>query len=258
MSHASKMIQCHRTILRRTAWLLLGAVLIPSIGCTPFATMCSNDWHNAKWLDSGSDQPVSHMLTYWDKRIRIVRDTVNQGREVPGLAGRLLLFNEDSKQAVDANGTVVIQMHDMTNPTEGKRPEVLVQWTFDAKSLKLLKSKNSLSDGYTLFLPWETYSKNIRQVQLHVCYTPKDGTPRYADPVNVTLEVDDESQTKLTQQHVVPALQQRTTTTTPLQPQRQEQIVPVSSQQPPQIPAANNNRLNDVYTPAPMGGVPNN
>ncbi|MBI1832828.1 MAG: hypothetical protein HYR84_15415 [Planctomycetes bacterium] len=174
------------SIIRRTRWLILLAVLGPLAGCTTFQSLTTSKWFDGNWIDGGGEQAVTDGMTLWDNRVRITQDSVNAGRPLPGLVGRLYLFGNDRN--VDAHGYVVVTMHDATKPGS----EELVKWRFDPKSLKLLKRKDHLGDGYTLFLPWEGYRPEIRQVKLQACYLPEKGAPRYLDPSRVTLQSEDE------------------------------------------------------------------
>ena len=83
--------------------------------------------------------PVHHVLTYWDNRVHLTPNTVTQGTTLTGLAGRVWLFNDTTRQTVDANGTMVVELYDMTQVAPGGQPIKLADWTFDAATLKQLK-----------------------------------------------------------------------------------------------------------------------
>ena len=181
MSHVALIL--HKHAIR----LLLGAVLFgPLMGCSSLQTLNTSQWFDPGWIDGRTEQPVNHLLTMWDNRVRITEDTVNGGAPLHGMAGRLFLFNEDT--SVEAQGRVVVQMLDLTHPVPGQQPNKLGEWSIPAENLKQLKRKDPIGEGYTLFLPWDTYDARVRQVQLQVCYIPEKGTPRYSSPTKVTLQ----------------------------------------------------------------------
>ena len=168
-------------------WLMLGTVLLgPLTGCSSLQSLSTSQWFDAGWIDGHSEQPVNHLLTMWDNRVRITEDSANGGAPLHGMAGRLFLFNEDT--SVEAHGRVVVQMLDLTNPVAGQQPNKLGEWSIPAENLKQLKRKDPIGEGYTLFLPWDTYDARVRQVQLQVCYLPEKGAPRYSSPTKVTLQ----------------------------------------------------------------------
>ncbi|MBM3997126.1 MAG: hypothetical protein FJ303_23695 [Planctomycetes bacterium] len=200
------------SIIRRAYWLAVVVAILPSIGCTTFQTLTTNKWLDGSWVDGGADHAVNDVMTLWDNRVRITQDSVNSGRPLPGLVGRIYLFSNDRN--VDAAGFLVVTMHDASKPNGEK----LAEWRFDPKSLKLLKRKDHLGDGYTLFLPWEDYRPEMRQVKLQACYVPQKGAPRYTDPSRVTLQTEEEAiPPMITHGQIVPGAQRPTGTPVTLQ-----------------------------------------
>jgi len=237
MSCTTTLMQMFGGLMRRAGWLLLaGMLLCPFIGCTSFQSMCTNDWLNAKWLDSSPEQPVDHMLSRWDHRVKMVEDTVNRGSVVPVLAGVVYLFNDQSHSCVDARGWVAVQLQDITHIASGKPAEKMAEWRFDAERLRLLKRKDPLGEGYTLVLPWYEYRPEIKEVRLQICYVPEKGTPRYSEPQNVTLQPADQPAPVVEERRFVPALEPR-----PFPPTAQQQSIvqPSLPQQPHGIPGRN-------------------
>lgn len=175
-----------RLITARCTSLLLSALLTATAGCAvmPACLTCGKP---AKVEPA----PVNHVLTYWDNRIRETPDSVNQGATLKGLAGRVYLFSDESKAAVDANGKVVVELYDVTHTGAGGQPQKLSDWTFDAPVLKQLKRPDRIGEGYTLFLPWENSRPDIKQVKLQMAYIPQNGPPHYADPTVMTLRADE-------------------------------------------------------------------
>jgi hypothetical protein len=210
MSRATTLIQTPGALMRRACRLLLGGMLLcPLIGCTAFQSMGTNDWLNAKSLDWSPEQPVDHMLTRWDNRVKMVEDTVNRGSAVPVLAGMVYLFNDQTHSCVDARGWVAVQLHDITHVASGKPAEKIAEWRFDAERLRMLKRKDPLGEGYVLPLLWYEYRPDIKEVRLQIRYVPEKGTPRYSEPQNVTLQPADQLGPVVEERRFVPALQPR-------------------------------------------------
>ncbi len=179
------------------------ALLLASMtGCTAFQTMCSNKWLDVAWVDPGATVAVNDVLTFWHNQIVITQDPTRNNASLPGLAGRVMLFNDASGKSLDARGKVIVKMFDV--PPRNGQPKQLGEWTFDTESLKLLKRKDRISDGYTLFLPWMEYRPDIKQVNLQVCYVPDQGAPRWGALALVTLNSEPQAITS-TEEHVMPA-----------------------------------------------------
>jgi hypothetical protein len=237
MSRATTLIQTPGVLMGRAGRLLLGGMLLgPLIGCTAFQSMGTNDWFNTNWLDASPEQPVNNLLSRWDNRVKMVEDTVNHGSAVPVLAGALYLFNDQTHSSVDARGSVVVQMHDITHLASGKPAEKMAEWRFDAERLRMLKRKDTFGEGYTLVLPWYEYRPDIKEVRLQICYIPAKGTPHYSEPQNVTLQGADQPVPVLEERRFVPGLQPR-----PFPPTAQQQSIlqPSLPLQPQGIPSRN-------------------
>jgi hypothetical protein len=160
------------------------ALLTASSGCTSFQCCATPKWLDTVWYDEG--RGVSEVMVRWDHRIRVTEDSVSGGVPLPGIAGRVYLFN--SNQSVDAHGKVAVQMVDMTDVRPGVPPRKIASWEFDPESLKRLKREDVAGYGYTLFLPWAEYDPAVRRVQLQVTYYPKNGSPYFASPQLVSLQ----------------------------------------------------------------------
>jgi hypothetical protein len=180
--------------------LLSCGLLAAASGCSllPVCSSCST-------TKETPPLPVTDVLVYWDNRVRITSDSVNNGRPLHGLAGRVHLFNTASKHTVDADGKMVIELYNMTPVAAGGHPQRLADWTFDTESLRQLKRRCAIGDGYTLFLPWETYRPDITQIKLQLAYVPHDGSPYYTDPMTMTLRPDEPLTIQTQNREVTPA-----------------------------------------------------
>ena len=148
------------------------------------------------------------MLTVFDPRIFTTADTQQRGRTMTGLAGRVYLLNEEGRKMEEASGRMFVEMYDVTAVRDGGEAKKLVEWQFDPQSLKKLKRDDQIGSGYTLFLPWETYRPEVKQVKLQLAYVEPNGSPHYAEPTMVTLKTQDT--VAIQQFQTVPALRQVT------------------------------------------------
>ena len=66
-----------------------------------------------------------------------------------------------------------------------------VRLRIDKDTLKRLRKKDFIGEGYTIFLPWATYKPEITRVQLKARYEPSKGSPLYASSAPFTLNIDE-------------------------------------------------------------------
>jgi hypothetical protein len=148
--------------------------------------------------------PVNEVMMYWEPSIRFAQDTTSSGTLMPGLAGRVYLINDDLKRMVDAQGSIHVAIRD-TSPG-APTGQYAVKCEFKELDLKRLKRKDMLGDGYTLFVPWETFRPEIKHVEVQVCYTPKGGAPHYSSPMALPLRGDTHFQIERRDRVVGPAV----------------------------------------------------
>jgi hypothetical protein len=130
---------------------------------------------------------ICQVHAFWDTRIQETQDVVNGGRPLRGLAGRVYVFTSEFGVPEKGDGSVAVDLYDVSNPQPGVQPKRLERWQLDPGNLSKVIRKDKIGWGYTLFLPWSTYSPEITRVQLNVCYTPAKGSPLYAEPATISL-----------------------------------------------------------------------
>ncbi len=157
--------------------VLVGVLLALSSGCSLMET-CG-------CISPAPPPAVNEVTTFWYEQIQYVQDTEHQGQSLPGLAGRVWLHSTDVKNMVEARGFLYAEMYDTT---PGAEPRKLADWSFDKDNLKLLKRKDVIGMGYTLFLPWETYRPEIKRVQLRLAYVEPGKAPQFAEPQILALK----------------------------------------------------------------------
>ena len=180
----TRFIPAHRA-LRIGSLLMVGLLLVVSSGCSLFdqCSLCK-----PSEPPPAPPQSINHVLTIWDPRVFTAADTQQRGRTMPGLAGRVYLLSEESKKMEEATGRMFVEMYDVTAVPAGGEAKKLVEWNFDPASLKKLLREDQIGKGYTLFLPWETYQPEVKQIKLQLAYVEPNGAPHYAEPTMVTLK----------------------------------------------------------------------
>ena len=99
-----------------------------------------------------------------------------------GLAGRVYVFSSEFGVPEKGDGSVAVDLYDVSNPQPGVQPKRLERWQLDAGNLSKVIRKDKIGWGYTLFLPWSTIREGISSVHLAVKYTPKAGAPLFFIP----------------------------------------------------------------------------
>ena len=138
-----------------------------------------------------SNSPVKQVHAIWNGQLSATRDTVNNGAELRGLIGRLYLFGEEVGFPLNAEGTVTVDLYDITPANTQGKPKMLERWEIDKDTLKRLGRKDTIGWGYTLFLPWSTYRPDITRVQMQARFVPERGIPLFAPSAQVSVQSDD-------------------------------------------------------------------
>jgi hypothetical protein len=157
-----------------------------------------------------ADQPptgeVRQVVATWNNEIVSVPDPYHLGAPTPGVAGRVYLFGEPADFPRAGEGTVTVDLYDVTASKGAPGPVPLERWQFDKMTLQRLLRRDPIGWGYTLFLPWSTYRPDVPSwdVVLRVCYQPAQGTPIYAEST-LTLSRSGANQYQRTVRQDVPA-----------------------------------------------------
>jgi hypothetical protein len=176
-------------------------------------------------------KPICQVAAMWSNQVVTAPDPVHAGNPTPGLAGRVYLYDNPKGSPVSGEGTMVIDLYDMTKAAAGGAQTPLEEWRIDKDTLSRLENKDDLMGwGYTVFLPWSTYRPDLNMVQLRVRFEQVKGLPIYADAAKITLNND------------MPASTTATRTITPAAP-----VGPA----PPVLPPAG--PIMTTVTPGPRG-----
>lgn len=137
-----------------------------------------------------SNSPVKQVHTLWDGRLMVVRDSVNNGAPLLGIAGRLYLFGEEVGFPLNCDGAVTVDLYDITPATTHGKPKMLERWEIDKDTFKRLGRKDTIGWGYTLFLPWSTYRPEVARVQMQLRFVPEKGIPLFAPASQVSVQLE--------------------------------------------------------------------
>jgi hypothetical protein len=179
-----------RLLAALTAGLLSCAALV---GCVTF-----DPW--VKKHDPAPTGKVTQLAVTWDKGIAFLPDFTHGGAMNPGLVCRIYLFGSDGSFPLAGDGTVTIDLFDDSPLAAGREPIQKERWNFDKDTLKGCLRKDLVGWGYSLFLPWATYSPDIKQVHMMVCYTPHNGFPFYSPSQTMSLVHPDKNGPTLVKQ----------------------------------------------------------
>ena len=168
-----------------TRRLWLAGVLVLGLNATGCVT---TDSLTPPILKLATVQPCQVLAT-WKNEVMFVADPTHGGAPTPGIAGRMYLFGERIDFPTAGDGTVVVDLFDESQPKAADAPP-LEEWQIDKVTLKRLLRRDTVGNGYTLFLPWATYKPEITRVRLKLYFQPVNGMPLYAPSSAMTLNRD--------------------------------------------------------------------
>ena len=125
---------------------------------------------------------------------------LTEGKPVPTIGGRVYLFPMDLSTPVLSDGTLMVYLYnDM--PDARERDVVLEEWVFSTKKLRELQRRDPIGWGYTVLLPWTTYSPEITKIRLKVRFDRVGAeTPLYSDTVSLLFDNKPHEKTEITHQ----------------------------------------------------------
>ena len=172
----------------KKALLLVPAMLLAQ-GCTTLPVdkeaQAKKPAKHVRKIHKAGRMPCQ-LVSTWKNEVVHVADPVHGGAPIPGLAGRFYLFGEEVDTPIEAEGNLTVDLYDLTKGPGGQ-PVLLENWQLDPVTLKKLKRKDPVGEGYTLFLPWGTYRPDITRVQLKLKYDAGGEFPLFGDTGPLTL-----------------------------------------------------------------------
>jgi hypothetical protein len=101
------------------------------------------------------------MKALWGPMVQLQPNPLTKVSE-PVLTGRLYLFDTDVKHPLACEGSLVVDLYDVTSGQE----VMLEEWRLDSETLKRLLRKDLIGWGYSLALPWTTSRPGVTTVVL--------------------------------------------------------------------------------------------
>src|SRR5437870_5517170 len=108
-----------RSYERGYNWLILALALVAP-GCLTSQPWVSNH--------EPATPAICQVHAFWDSRIQDTQDVVNNGRNLRGLAGRVYVFSSESGIPEKGDGSIGVDLYDVSNPQPGVQPKRLERW----------------------------------------------------------------------------------------------------------------------------------
>jgi hypothetical protein len=152
---------------------------------------------------------AARLTVGWKHSIAFAPDPVHGGEPIPGLVARVWLFGPDDGSAssdgdsrregvsdkpgyhgnpLNPDGELLAGVWDLSPKATGGAPKLLELWHIDREAAKKFCRKDSIGDGYTLFLPWSTYNVDLKQVNVMLRFNSADGRSLASAPQTLTLD----------------------------------------------------------------------
>jgi len=179
MDHSAQALSTHSQPWERIG--LVGLLCCVFAGCTPLVPFTATTNESPK-PSPGCCQAVAQ----WSNRVHYEPDPSNGGVPTPGIVGRFYLFDSQVRDSLVGDGSVLVSLFDDSGPVHNEKPIEI--WFIDPETLQRLLRQDTIGWGYTLFLPWTTYKREITNVHLTVRYDPKQGSPLYTPSSPLTLD----------------------------------------------------------------------
>lgn len=171
---------------RMLSGIVAGLILLSSnLACQTLPSMDVT----ALWAEKPPVGKPTEIGAIWQDGVDVQLDGQNGGQPTAGFAGRIFFTQaRDGQpgQTVLGNGSLQIQLFD-DRPTQGPAAP-LETWTILSEHQGPLVKKDLVGWGYSVWLPWNTFSRDIRTVRMIVLYTDKDGSSLRSEPMLIKIQ----------------------------------------------------------------------
>ena len=166
--------------------VVIAAALALSSGCH----MLPHSDFFAEKTDQGCSVLGATGVANWDKRVHFAPDTAHAGKPFAGLIGRIYLINEEEGLGLPAEGELVVDFYDHTPLKAGGEPVRLPGCEYSAEQFRQFRKKDGMWGwGWTIFLPWPSYSPEVKVVYLVAKFVPSNGEPEiHLPPTQMTID----------------------------------------------------------------------
>jgi hypothetical protein len=135
-----------------------------------------------------SGEPTK-LVVRWEEKVQYAQDPILPGSALrPGFAGRVQLFPGEGAAAMEADGTLIVELNEVLGDAPGAPPVLRERWEIPVDALKTMVKTDASGVGYALFLPWSTAKPEFKRGQLSATYESAKGTKLKHDSAILTLE----------------------------------------------------------------------
>jgi hypothetical protein len=169
--------------MARTSWSIVMLIGLCGIGCQSLASF----EFSTLWEDRAPVGKPDQVSAFWVDGVDVKPDPTQGGVLIPGFAGRIVFMRTKQSDTVAVSAPITIQAY-ISSPNQNQAIP-LEQWTIQPDHLPLLFKRDIAGWGYTVWLPWNSYSPEIKQVRLIVVYQEKDqAAPLYSEAMTVRVQ----------------------------------------------------------------------
>ena len=132
-------------------------------------------------LPDKGGEPRNRLAAIWSPKLQWGTSTDRSNRHIPLIRGRLFVISEaEIDPGFQDGASVVVDLYRGENRLE--------TWEIGAPLLKKARLRDAFGNGYSLTLPWTTYSCEDSQVRLKVRYQRPGGTDlkTISDPMTLS------------------------------------------------------------------------
>jgi hypothetical protein len=131
---------------------------------------------------------AARLTAGWKPAIAFAPDPLHGGEPVPGLVARVWVFGPDEGVPLDPDGELIAGVWDMSARNAEGEPKLLELWCIDRETAKKFVRRDSIGNGYSLFLPWGSYHVDLKQVSVILRYNSAGGRSIASAPQTLTLD----------------------------------------------------------------------
>ena len=121
-------------------------------------------------------EPVTEVLSFWQRRQATLNDPTRDGMMVAGLVGQVFLISATS-HATEPGGDLTVAVYDVTARPQGQPERAMELYHFDRATLARLATKDErFGPCHAIFLPWPPEWTDVTNVKIRTRYQAAGGT----------------------------------------------------------------------------------
>jgi hypothetical protein len=133
-------------------------------------------------------EPVSEVLSFWQRRLAMLSDPTHDGMMVHGLVGQVFMISPTSHHA-RAEGSLTVAVYDATRRPPGQKEHDAEIFVFRNEQLDKLRTKDErFGECYAIFLPWRPDWADVTDLRILTRYDAEGQTPLHSREVTMQLE----------------------------------------------------------------------